>query len=75
VHRVRHLCEAHTRIIVSSRRSVLAALWRLIRASSADCADQPQSFLSETETKTIMESCGFERVGRSSPRIIFAMIA
>ena len=74
LHQVRQLCAPHTRIIVSSRRGFLTALWRLVWAPGIDRMDQPRNLLSETETKTIMESCGFERIGsrRSFPRASLA---
>jgi hypothetical protein len=72
---VRQLCEPHTRIIVSSRRSALTALWRLVRPPGFERGNQPRNMLSETEIKTIMASCGFERIGsrRSFARAGFAV--
>jgi hypothetical protein len=70
LHRVRQLCEPHTRIIVSSREGALATLWRLVRTLRSGRVDQSRNLLPEAEMMSIMGSCGFERIGsrRSSSR-------
>jgi hypothetical protein len=75
LHRVRQLCEPHTRIIVSSRRSVLTALRRLARSTHIDRTDHSRNSLAETELMAIMATCGFQRVGlrRSSLSTRFAI--
>jgi hypothetical protein len=69
LHRVRRLCEPHTRIIVSCCDGALATLWRLVRTPRLDRADQSRNLLTEANMLSIMGSCGFERIGsrRSSP--------
>jgi hypothetical protein len=69
LHRIRQLCEPHTRIVVSSGEGVQAALWRRVRAPRIDGVDQSRNLLTGAGTSSIMASCGFERIGsRRSPR-------
>jgi hypothetical protein len=75
LHRLRRLCEPHTRIIVSSRRSVLAALWRLIRAPGSDRTEQAQNLLSEPQMEAIMGSCGFQQIESRRSFAIYCPIA